>query len=318
MTHRAVFSLFYRSLLSLMLGWSGYVLAANVDPALATQWREQARALEHGEGVPRNLEQAIDLYCQAAMASDTQAAYNLGWIYANGRGIGRNDAYAAFFFAQAAAQGDAPAQRMLGVVGSASTKPPCVIAAELAEQQRLAVQAIRERTAAAEAELARQGSKYELMIGTPNQKQIMGIVRRVAPEFGIHPGLAFAIIRAESNFDPHAVSLKNAQGLMQLIPETATRFQVKKAMDPEQNIRGGLAYLRWLLAYFKGDVGLVAAAYNAGEGTVERYRGVPPFKETQDYIIRIRQAFGLDFHPFDPRVTLPSPGLALIKPARTP
>ncbi len=318
MKHHPVLPIVCRCLLGLVLSWSGHSLAASADPTQAAQWREQARALEHGEGVARNIEQAIDLYCQAAMAADTQAAYNLGWIYANGRGIERSDAYAAYFFAQAAAQGDAPAQRMLGVVGSNSTKPPCVTAAELAEQQRRIVQGIRERTAATEAEMAREGSKYELMIGTPNQKQIMGIVRRVAPEFGIHPGLAFAFIRAESNFDSHAVSLKNAQGLMQLIPETATRFRVKKLFDPEQNIRGGLAYLRWLLAYFQGDVGLVAAAYNAGEGTVERYHGVPPFKETQDYIIRIRQAFGLDFHPFDPRVTLPSPELALIKPARAP
>ena len=76
---------------------------------------------------------------------------------------------------------------------------------------------------------------------------------------------------------------------MQLIPETSARFNVKKPFDPVQNVRGGLAYLRWLLAYFKGNVALVAAAYNAGEGTVERYRGVPPYAETRAYVQRIKR-----------------------------
>ncbi len=292
--------------------------AASVDPALAAQWREQARALEHGEGVARNLDEAVVLYCKAAMAQDAQAAYNLGWIYANGRGVPRNDAFAAYLFQQAADAGDQPSARMLALVGAASAKPPCVLEAEATEQQRLAQEAADARAAAAEAEHTRQAKKYELMIDTPSQKHIMSIVRRLAPEFGIHPGLVFAFIRAESNFDPNAVSVKNAQGLMQLIPETAARFGVKKILDPEQNIRGGLAYLRWLLAYFKGNVGLVAAAYNAGEGTVERYLGVPPFKETQHYIIRIQEAFGLAQHPFDPKITPPSPELPRIQTASKP
>ena len=74
---------------------------------------------------------------------------------------------------------------------------------------------------------------------------------------------------------------------MQLIPETSARFNVKQPFDPVQNIRGGFAYLRWLLAYFQGDVALVAAAYNAGEGIVERYRGIPPYAETRAYVQRI-------------------------------
>ena len=121
-----------------------------------------------------------------------------------------------------------------------------------------------------------------------------------------------AIIRAESNFNPGAVSPKNAQGLMQLIPETAERFNVRKPFDPEQNIRGGLSYLRWLLAYFKGDVSLVAAAYNAGEGAVNRYAGIPPYAETQGYVKRIREIFKPEDHPFDPAVTTPSPEMKKI------
>ena len=93
---------------------------------------------------------------------------------------------------------------------------------------------------------------------------------------------------------------------MQLIPETSERFQVKNPYDPAQNIRGGLSYLRWLLAYFEGDVALVAAAYNAGEGKVERYRGVPPYLETRAYVQRILKAVGTAIHPFDRTVTQPS------------
>jgi soluble lytic murein transglycosylase-like protein len=104
---------------------------------------------------------------------------------------------------------------------------------------------------------------------------------------------------------------------MQLIPETSQRFKVKKPYDVTQNIRGGLAYLRWLLAYFEGNVPLVAAAYNAGEKTVDRYRGVPPYAETRDYVRRVMKVFGKTTHPYDATVTEPSPEadrLAIGKP----
>ena len=102
-------------------------------------------------------------------------------------------------------------------------------------------------------------------------------------------------------------------GLMQLIPGTARRFGVRNAFDPQQNIRGGMAYLRWLLAYYEGDVRLVAAAYNAGEGAVDKHRGVPPFSETQEYVKRVVARFGSAPHPFDARVTAPSSQLARLK-----
>jgi soluble lytic murein transglycosylase-like protein len=131
----------------------------------------------------------------------------------------------------------------------------------------------------------------------------------MAPQYHVEPQLALAIIAAESNFNSSALSPKNAQGLMQLIPQTSQRFNVKNPYDPVQNIRGGLTYLRWLLAYFQGDVALVAAAYNAGEGAVERYRGVPPYLETQAYVQRILKSFGTSVHPFDETVTGPAPSL---------
>jgi hypothetical protein len=114
-------------------------------------------------------------------------------------------------------------------------------------------------------------------------------------------------MRAESNFNPLARSHRNAQGLMQLIPETAERFAVADAFDPIQNVRGGVRYLRWLLSYFRGDVVLTLAAYNAGEGAVDRFRGVPPYAETMAYVARIRALYPHDRHPYDARVVGASP-----------
>ncbi|RTL38276.1 MAG: lytic transglycosylase domain-containing protein, partial [Rhodocyclaceae bacterium] len=135
----------------------------------------------------------------------------------------------------------------------------------------------------------------------------------LAPRFSIEPRLALAIATTESNFDPNATSPKNAMGVMQLIPETASRFNVKDTFDPVQNIKGGLAYLRWLLAYYRGNVALAVAGYNAGEGAVDRYRGVPPFKETQNYVKRILEFFPRTEHPFDARVVDASPVLQALK-----
>ena len=144
-------------------------------------------------------------------------------------------------------------------------------------------------------------------------RKIVELVLKMAPQYQVEPQLALAIIAAESNFNTHALSPKNAQGLMQLIPETSERFNVKNPYDPAQNLRGGLTYLRWLLAYFEGDVALVAAAYNAGEGKVERYRGVPPYLETRAYVQRILKAVGATAHPFDRSVAQPSPALERIR-----
>jgi len=104
---------------------------------------------------------------------------------------------------------------------------------------------------------------------------------------GIDPRLIEAVIAAESAFDPNARSVKGAQGLMQLMPDTADRFGVRNVWDPGENILGGTAYLRWLIEAFDGDLRHVLAAYNAGEGAVERHGGVPPYRETRDYIDRV-------------------------------
>lgn len=112
-------------------------------------------------------------------------------------------------------------------------------------------------------------------------------VRLAAQTTGLEEAFVRAIIHAESAFNPNALSNKGAQGLMQLIPATAARFGVLEPFTPAENIRGGTEYLAWLLKRFKGDTRLAAAAYNAGEGAVDRYSGVPPYQETQRYIERV-------------------------------
>ena len=250
--------------------------------------RKQAIAYEHGEGVPKDPGRAIALYCEAARLGDAGAQFNLGWMYANGRGVGRDDALAAYFFRAAAAQGDEHARDMLRRVGEPVARTP---------------QCMRERA------LGQIGVVRGFVATSAGQKKVADLVKKLAPEYRVNPHLALAVIRTESNFNAKAQSPKNAQGLMQLIPETSARFNVKKPFDPVQNIRGGLAYLRWLLAYFKGDVALVAAAYNAGEGAVDRHRGIPPYAETRAYVKRILQLFQEDAHPYDAKVTGPSPEL---------
>lgn len=247
-----------------------------------------AQALERGSSqVHRDLPQAVQLYCKLAQDGHAAAQFRLGWLLANGQGMPRDDAAAAYFVELAVRQGHPQALRLqrtlAGIEGKA---PPCVF-------DHLG----NDLVAAAE----------------PKKHKMLALIQRLAPEYGIHPRLAIALVSAESAFNPTAVSPKNAQGLMQLIPETAERFGVRKVFDPEQNIRGGLAYLRWLLAYFEGDLALSLAGYNAGEGAVERYRGVPPYPETQNYVKRILKVYSRETHPFNPAVTPPSGTLETIK-----
>lgn len=119
-----------------------------------------------------------------------------------------------------------------------------------------------------------------------------------ARRYGLSPNLIHAIIRAESGYNPLAVSPKGAQGLMQLMPGTAARYGVRDPFDPAENIRGGAAYLRDLLDLFDQDVKLALAGYNAGEGAVLKYgRQIPPYDETQEYIRRVLR-FYADERPF--------------------
>jgi hypothetical protein len=278
-----------------LFGHVASVAANNASPPDSSELallRTEARAFEHGEGVQKDPLRAASLYCDGARLGDAESQFSLGWMYANGRGVERNDEMASLFFQLAAKQGHEQSRKMLRFVGEVTAPlPACMETAKPVPVEE----------------------DHSFVAATPIQQKVFGLVRKLAPEYGVSPLLVMAVIRAESNFEPAAVSPKNAQGLMQLIPETSLRFNVRKPFDPEQNIRGGMAYLRWLLAYFEGNVALVAAAYNAGEGTVNRYRGVPPYAETRGYVNRIMRLFQKAEHPFDPEVTGPSPELPRIR-----
>ena len=275
-----------------------------VVPSQVLRWRREALAYEHGDGVARDSVAAAQLYCRAARYGDAEAQFNLAWMLTNARGIERDDVQAAHLFAAAAEQGLAQAQNMARAIGTPrGAPPPCLRQPE--SDPPLAV---------SQQQPAPKAAWRPLPPPPSAPPQIVRFVNLVAPEFKLSPDLVLAVMAAESNFDPLAVSPKNAQGLMQLMPDTAARFRVRPLTDPVQNIRGGMAYLRWLLAYFEGDLPLVLAAYNAGERAVERYRGVPPYLETRLYVGGIIAALGGQrTHAFDPAVAPPSDVLALLR-----
>lgn len=228
--------------------------------ATLMDWGER---YERGEGVDQDTKKAVRLYCQAAAKGHLKAKVQLGQLYAFGRGIYRDRDLAAAWFYEAARKKDPVARNMLKVLrveGKPKRDAECLL----------------------EAPVPRMAWRPH-----PAKGRVADMIRELAPSYSLDPNLVLAVVEAESNFNPQALSPKNAQGLMQLIPATAERFGVQDVWDPEENLRGGMAYLRWLLKYFKGDVTLALAAYNAGEGAVDRHGGVPPYAETRAYVERI-------------------------------
>ncbi|MBL8287783.1 MAG: transglycosylase SLT domain-containing protein [Rubrivivax sp.] len=297
-----------------------------VVPAQVARWRDEARAFEYGEGVPRDALRAAELYCRAARYGDAEAQYSLAWMLTNARGIERNDATAAHLFAAAAEQGHPQARNMAARLGTPMGPPPPCLRPPEADGLAQIVQQPAEPAPVLPglpgARPAAQAPASEVFRVPQIPRALLerapiavsSYVQMVAPEYRLEPALVLAVMAAESNFDPGAVSAKNAQGLMQLLPETARRFGVRNVADPAQNIRGGMAYLRWLLAYFEGDLALALAAYNAGEGAVERYLGVPPFAETRNYVLKILLSLnGRRVHGFDASQTPPSGRLAAMR-----
>lgn len=124
-----------------------------------------------------------------------------------------------------------------------------------------------------------------------SRRDLQELVERVSSERGLDFKLVDALVTVESGYNPAAVSHKGAQGLMQLMPDTARRLNVDNPFDPEQNVRGGVAELDRLIDRYSGNLQLALAAYNAGEGAVERHRGIPPYRETRDYVARIMSLY---------------------------
>ncbi|OTG79142.1 transglycosylase [Acinetobacter sp. ANC 5054] len=124
-----------------------------------------------------------------------------------------------------------------------------------------------------------------------NKNAFDTIIKQAAAQHGVSEGLIKAVMHTESGFNTNARSPVGAQGLMQLMPATARRFNVSNAYDPHQNIMAGARYLSWLLKRFNGNTSLALAGYNAGEGNVQKYGGIPPFRETQDYVRRVTSRY---------------------------
>ncbi|GBG15215.1 uncharacterized protein NMK_2818 [Novimethylophilus kurashikiensis] len=258
-----------------------------------------AERYEAGAEDPENVWQAAVNYCEASRLGSIEAQYRLGMLYAFGKGVPANKALAAAMFSMAANQGHAEAQNMLETINLTSSElPACVTSEALPERPPKVVY---------ERDLAMTNIERHVASLPDNKRWIIDLVDTLAMWYSVDPKLVLAIIAVESNFETKAQSPKAAMGLMQLIPETAERFNIKNAFDAAQNIKGGIRYLRWLLSYYRGNVALVAAAYNAGEKAVDRYKGVPPYPETKNYVKRVMELYQHQSHPYDEKFTLPSP-----------
>lgn len=268
-----------RVLLILLLAFAAFPLRAiQIDPEPVVI-RKMAEVYEHGRGVRQDLNIAYRLYCKSSLMGDAISAYNIGFMYFNGRGLPIDHRLAVYWFRKAAAAGD---------------RFSAMMALRFRDISPL------EDTACKPEPPPAKGQKFAAA-RNPNQKIVAGWVNQIAPAYAIDPALVMAVIQAESAYNPGALSPKNAQGLMQLIPATAQRFGVKDPWNPVENIKGGVAYLSWLLRRFSGNVEWVLAAYNAGEAAVERHRGVPPFQETQAYVKKILAQYPKTTHPVPPQ-----------------
>lgn len=201
---------------------------------------------------------AVEAYCTGARR-DADAAYGLGWTLVNAGQM----AAAATILQAAADLGHMGAAAVLRRLPPPSAAPLCP--EEEDDQPDAAVRAAPEA--------------------------IRGLVVDQADRHGLDPELILAVISAESGFRPRAVSPRMAAGLMQLMPDTARRFGVRDVFDAAENVAGGTRYLAWLLDHFGGDLSLALAGYNAGEGAVKKYGGIPPYAETIRYVRSVQEGY---------------------------
>ena len=230
---------------------------------------EQGLAAEQGIGLRRNARLAITLYCDAAIMGSSEGFFRIGRVLLRGPVHLRDRALANAYFAQAAKLGHHAARDYF--------------------DETVSFQPLQRDCRDLEQGVAGEPFDIDgyLSALSPERRRVAELIRVHAVRFGVEVRMALAIALAESNLNPQAVSPKNAQGVMQLIPGTQQRFGVKNPFDAESNIKGGLAYLKWLKLRFDGDWELIAAAYNAGEGAVDKHGGIPRYRETEDYVKRV-------------------------------
>lgn len=272
------------------IGVASVLHAAGVlDPA--PDWTEEApvvsRLIEQGFAAhtARNLWRAADRYCAASRLGSVEAQYRLGRVLLELPGPAVHN-QGRTVLALAAQRGHEKAAWLLDGQPVAEQMPACLLREPADTAWVDPVEAVVPHEVV---------DRYIAAL-PPDKRSHAQTIRRLAPRYGVDFRLALAIARAESNLNAQAVSARNAMGLMQLVPETAARFGVRNAFDPVQNVRGGLAYLSWLLDRFRGNVELASAAYNAGEGAVDRHGGVPPYVETREYVQRILRFYRSPVH----------------------
>ena len=182
---------------------------------------------------------------------------------------------------------DAARQRLLGLVALALTLGGGYALAHREAMPTALVQF------AADADAAEEGEEREepTARATPTTAEIMAHIEEVSARHRVPPRLVAAIVAVESEFNPHAVSRRGAQGLMQLMPATAASLDVQDSFDTQENLDGGVRHLRVLMGRFHNDLPLVLAAYNAGDRAVIAYRGIPPYPQTRKYVIRVLRRY---------------------------
>jgi soluble lytic murein transglycosylase-like protein len=269
------------------------------EPSVIKDLLMRAIVLENDDDDPEATWKAATMYCEASRYGSAEAIYRLGMLYAFGRGVPENRDYAANLFGIASTHGHYEAQQMLETIQlKATSTPPCTLDAVAPEKAPI--------SKTLEAQVSPEIDRYVDNL-PKNKRWVLRLVNSISKWYKVDAKLVLSIISVESNFENIATSNMHAQGLMQLIPDTADRFNVKNAYNATQNIKGGVAYLRWLLAYFKGDVALTVAAYNAGEGAVNKYKGIPPYPETKQYVSKVQARYPFKTHAYDSRITAPSP-----------
>ena len=272
MRHISENGLFLLLFLSLLLAGMPWAMAQGRD------FRQAPRALtaiKQGQAAQQNghLQKAIALYCVAASTGNPEGYFRIGRLLATGPASVRSAKLANSYLAMAMRLGNQQAARYYNErVGNAPLGTCGIGGGGGAPWVRPSTPFDQERY------LARQSqAKQKLAV----------MIRQAAQRHKVDPQLALAIAIAESNLNSTAVSPKQAQGVMQLIPETQARFGVTRPFDAQQNIRGAMIYLKWLEKQFGPDWVRISAAYNAGEQAVLRHGGVPPYQETQEYVQRV-------------------------------
>ena len=277
------------------------------EPPIIKDLLMRANVLVSDEDDPDGAWKAADMYCKASRYGSAEAVYRLGILYAFGRGVPENRDYAANLFGIASTHGHFEAQQMLETIQiKTSATPPCVLDDVAPEKGLSGVTLVKETP---------EIDQYIANL-PKNKRWVLRLVNTISKWYKVDEKLVLSIISVESNFENVSTSNKEAQGLMQLIPDTAERFNVKNAYNASQNIKGGVAYLRWLLAYYKGDVALTVAAYNAGEGAVNKYKGIPPYAETKLYVKKVQARYPFKTHAYDAQIAAPSPALKAINAKR--